>query len=317
MQWPAAMTSRSKSRNAATVCTDDVFVDAAEMQAAQHAVQLDVGEARPRVGEHVDHAGVAARREHDQALAGDVHRDVALVHQELIEFPAFAVRGAAMLTRQAHLEAADSSGSRRSRTPCRRRWAAGRARAGDLAAMRFQIGDRGHVLHRPKGPVGQPGGAYCGTCRGAYSRRRPWRRCGHAPAGAHAAWRRHGPNGRGSAPSPRPTPDRRRAARRCCRTTLSSCYVLNRTVCVRLPLRRVKETGQSVGGAAQAAAAEHPGAAAAAAQSGHLGLDERGDRGQRVGDVVDEDLDVERITAVIVVMPFDPATGPGRLRHWH
>src|SRR5262249_25436514 len=56
-----------------------------------------------------------------------------------------------------------------------------------------------------------------------------------------------------------------------------------------------EETGKSMGGAAQAAATENPCAAATPAEAAQLGLDERRHGRQRISDVVDDDLDVERV----------------------
>ena len=137
---------------------DNPLVDAAEMQAAQDRMQLDAGKARARMRQHIDHAGMAAGREDDQALAPHVHGDEALVHQELVGLPALAVFGAAMLAGQARLEAAGA----RDFAADEHRVARDRlhlARGDDAAAICLQGGNRRHILHRSERTVRQFGGA--------------------------------------------------------------------------------------------------------------------------------------------------------------
>ena len=56
-----------------------------------------------------------------------------------------------------------------------------------------------------------------------------------------------------------------------------------------------EQAGPSVRGAAQAGAAQHPGTAAPPSQAGEFGFHERRDGRQRVGDVVDENLDFDGV----------------------
>ena len=56
-----------------------------------------------------------------------------------------------------------------------------------------------------------------------------------------------------------------------------------------------EQAGQAMRGTAQAPAAQHPGSATAATETGQLGLDKGRYRGERVSDVIDEDLDVDGI----------------------
>ena len=58
-------------------------------------MELLAGEAVADVAQHIDHVGMAAGAEHDQALAANVHRDEALVDQQRVVFPARAVFAAA------------------------------------------------------------------------------------------------------------------------------------------------------------------------------------------------------------------------------
>ena len=75
------------------------------MEPADHAVEARFAKAGPGVLEHVDHSGVRARGEHDHALAGDVHRDEALVHDQLVELPAGAIECLAVLSLETAFEA--------------------------------------------------------------------------------------------------------------------------------------------------------------------------------------------------------------------
>ena len=63
---------------------NDPFHDAAEMQAAHHAVDRYVGKQVSRVRAHIDDAGVGAGAEHDQAEIADVYDQHALVHEQRI-----------------------------------------------------------------------------------------------------------------------------------------------------------------------------------------------------------------------------------------
>jgi hypothetical protein len=56
-----------------------------------------------------------------------------------------------------------------------------------------------------------------------------------------------------------------------------------------------EQAGQAVRGATQAGTSQHPGRATPSCEASQLGLDERGHGGERIGDIVDEDLDVDGV----------------------
>jgi hypothetical protein len=87
---------------------DDALLRSREMEAADDAVEGRLAEARPGVLEHVDDASVRAGGEDEDALARHVHRHEALVHDELVELPAGAVEGPAVLPSETPFEGRDA-----------------------------------------------------------------------------------------------------------------------------------------------------------------------------------------------------------------
>jgi hypothetical protein len=100
---------------------------------------------------HVDNAGMRAGREHDQPLASDIHRQPALVHQELVRLPAIGgplhVSGkAALETGYARNFAADV------KQPVQEDSRLGRDN--HFGAEIRKLGNAGHIVHPAHSAVG-------------------------------------------------------------------------------------------------------------------------------------------------------------------
>ena len=66
---------------------DDPLHDPAEVQAAHHAMDRDLGKQMPHLGADIDDAGMRTRAEHDQSQILDMGHQHALVEQQRVGFP--------------------------------------------------------------------------------------------------------------------------------------------------------------------------------------------------------------------------------------
>ena len=66
---------------------NDLLHDAAEMQAAHHAVDRDIRKQMPHLGADIDDAGMRARAQHNQPQILDMGHQHALVEQQRIGLP--------------------------------------------------------------------------------------------------------------------------------------------------------------------------------------------------------------------------------------